>query len=671
MSRSFIEKSKYLILILAAVIIALSVCPMLGIANAGSLTDSDVPSEMKTERWYFDEQYFDIAFAKQYFADFKKLDKPVYIGVIDTGINYNHELFKKTLLWVEDNGTQKPVGYNVGNSATPALISDSASDYHGTHVAGIISSIILELGLEDSVKIIPVRATNSQNQFTSTAVAAAIRWLCGENGLEARLGHKLECSVINMSISILKSAITSSSSWSNLTKLQGAINDYVEKTVFVSAAGNNGKDTKNDISYPASITEIVSVMNYENGLDSARLNSTSNFGDYDLAASGTNVYSATSGTNSYGTKSGTSMAAPFVSMLAAMLKLRYPTVTASKLTQMLRGHESKITMRKGGYLIKGVDVKSVLETDFLASEDYKYITPTKIVSKLVSAQSTLKQNMRDRKDVKFFATISPADSHNPKYDKEIVWVVEKTNADGTTKISRIKNKGNKFVFDKSFGGSKNTVWAELAVGKETLVSEKTVIEIKYAPFDFSAIRITPVEWVTKDNANKKAPCYLGTPLALSFTDIQYCDASVEIKWFVDGELVQKQNGGTTFNYIPTTLGKHTIAAKIDGNKVAEFEVEVKLPLALGFTVFGVVLALAIGLTLVIALPLKATPFMVKSVKDRDEEPAENNADAKSEKLDSDDDGENVANDEECDEQSVEATADKDDFAESNEQIDND
>ena len=99
--------------------------------------------------------------------------------------------------------------------------------------------------------------------------------------------------------------------------------------------------------------------------------------------------------------------------------------------------------------------------------------------------------------------------------------------------------------------------------------------------------------------------------------------------------------------------------------------EVKLPLALGFTVFGVVLALAIGLTLVIALPLKATPFMVKSVKDRDEEPAENNADAKSEKLDSDDDGENVANVEKCDEQSVEATADKDDFAESNEQIDND
>ena len=671
MSRSFIEKSKYLILILAAVIIALSVCPMLGIANAGSLTDSDVPSEMKTERWYFDENYFDVGFAREFFADFKKLDTSIYIGVIDTGINYNHEIFKKTLLWVDDNGTQKPVGYNVGNSSTPALISDSASDYHGTHVAGIISSIILELGLEDTVKIIPVRATNSQNQFTSTAVAAAIRWLCGENELETRLGHKLECSVINMSISILNSAITSSSSWSNLTKLQDAINDYVEKAVFVAAAGNSGKDTKDDFSYPASITEIVSVMNYESGVDSARLNSTSNFGDYDLAAPGTNVYSAMSGTNSYGIKSGTSMAAPFVSALAAMLKLRYPIVTASKLTQMLRGHESKITMREDSYLIKGIDVKSVLTTDFLASEDYNYITPTKIVSKLVSAQSTLKQNMRDRKDVEFLATISPADSHNPKYDGEIVWVIEKTNADGTTSVSRIKNGSRTFVFDSKFNGSKNTVWAELAVGKETLVSEKTVIEIKYAPFDFSAIRITPVEWTKKDNANAKAPCYLGTPLTLSFTDIEYCDTSVEIKWFVDGELVQKQNGGTTFSYVPTTLGKHTIAAKIDGNKVAEFEIEVKLPLALGFTLFGVVLALAISLALLIAVPLKATPFMVKPVKDRDEVPAENNADAKSEKLDSDDDGENVANDEKGDEQSVEATADKDDFAEDNEQIGND
>ena len=102
------------------------------------------------------------------------------------------------------------------------------------------------------------------------------------------------------------------------------------------------------------------------------------------------------------------MSAPFVSVVAAALKLRYIDETASRLTLMLRNHESNVTMTKGGYLIKGIDFKSVLSTDFLADYDYKYITPSKITVKLVSSESTLKQNMRDRKNVEFLATIIPA-----------------------------------------------------------------------------------------------------------------------------------------------------------------------------------------------------------------------------------------------------------------------
>ena len=603
------RKRLYLFLLILTVIIIAVFSPVANIAYAQSLTDDDLSADMKTSQWYYDENYFDIAFARAYFENFQSLDKPIFIGVIDTGINYNHEIFKKTLLWVDDGGVQKPVGYNSGDSTKRELISDNSIDYHGTHVAGIIAAMILEMGLEDSVKIIPVRAVNSSNQFTSTAVADAIRWLCGENDLEGRLGYKLECSVINMSLSIMNSTITSSSSWYDLTKLQNAINDYAEKTVFVAAAGNAGKDSANDYSYPASIEEVVSVMNYGNSDDNASLNSNSNYGLYDLAAPGTNIYSATNGTNSYSMKSGTSMSAPFVSVVAAMLKLRYPNETASKLTRMLRNHDSNITMTKDSYLIKGVDVKSVLETDFLANEEYQYITPSKIIVKLISAESTLKQNMRDRKEVKFLATIAPADSHNPKYDNEIIWAIERMNGDGSTYVERIKG-GREFVFDSRFNGMLNKVWAELEVGNVTLSSESTEISIEYAQFDFSEIKITPIEWISKEE-EKEIPCYVGTPLTLSFSNIEYCDKTVEIKWFIDGELVYKGNNGSVFVYTPKTMGRHLITAKIDGYAVEELYVDVKMPVAVGFTIFGIEIAVSIVFVLIIALALKAKPFVVK------------------------------------------------------------
>ena len=601
----FKRKYGFLFLVILAALLIAVFCPVVNVAQAESLTDSDLSAEMKTSRWYYDENYFDIAFARAYFENFQPIDKPIFIGVIDTGINYSHEIFKKTLLWVDDGGVPKPVGYNSGDSTKRETISDNAADYHGTHVAGLISALILEMGLEDYVKIIPVRAVNSSNQFTSTAVADAIRWLCGEKDLESRLGYKLECSVINMSLSIMKSAITASSSWSNLTKLQNAINDYSDQTIFVAAAGNNGKDTASDYSYPAYIPEVISVMNYDNSTDRANLNDGSNYGDYDLAAPGTNIYSATKGTNEYAAKTGTSMSAPFVSVVAAALKLRYIDETASRLTLMLRNHESNVTMTKGGYLIKGIDFKSVLSTNFLADDDYKYITPSKITVKLVSSESTLKQNMRDRKNVEFLATIIPADSHNPKYDSEIVWAVERTNGDGSTYTERIKG-GREFVFDSKFNGTVNKVWAELKVGDETIVSEATEITIEYAPYDFSKIRIVPIEWISKEE-NGDVPCYLGTPIEFSFTDIEYCDKTVEIKWFVDGEMVYKGNNGSTFTYKPTTMGKHTVAAKIDGYVVEEIFIDVKMPLAVGFGIFGLEVAAGIVFAIVLALAIKAKP----------------------------------------------------------------
>ena len=365
-----LAKSKYLIVVLTLFILVAAVAfSAVGVAFAGTYSDPDVPKGLsQRDYWYFAENRFDLAGAREYFSTFDfSENEQIYIAVIDTGINYNHELFEKTLLWVEENGIRKPVGYN--SVTKDGNIGDSSSSYHGTHVAGIIASVILELGIEDYVKIIPIKAVNSSNQFTSTAVNNAIKWACGENTIEQNWGYKVECRVINMSISVLKSQ-TEGGSWADTTALQSTIDKYSDTAVFVSAAGNNGVSSVEDPTYPASLDNVISVMNYsEKTADELEINSGSNYGYYDLAAPGTNIYSASGANYAYST--GTSMAAPFVSAAAIMLALRYPSVTASKLSLMLVNHQSSIVIEKDGINHKAVDVMSILRTDFLADDIYE------------------------------------------------------------------------------------------------------------------------------------------------------------------------------------------------------------------------------------------------------------------------------------------------------------
>ena len=91
------RKRLYLFLLILTAIIIAAFSPVANIAYAQSLTDDDLSADMKTSQWYYDENYFDIAFARTYFENFQSLDTPIFIGVIDTGINYNHEIFKETL----------------------------------------------------------------------------------------------------------------------------------------------------------------------------------------------------------------------------------------------------------------------------------------------------------------------------------------------------------------------------------------------------------------------------------------------------------------------------------------------------------------------------------------------------------------------------------------------
>ncbi len=244
------------------------------------------------------------------------------VAVIDTGVDYKHRDLKDRI-WrnegeipnnkIDDdkNGyVDDIVGYDfVADGVNCALGEDCSKrdanpmDYkgHGTHVAGIIaaeSNSIGLVGVAPKSKIMPLRAafaTPSSALLKSSDVYEAINYA---------IQNKAD--VINMSFA-----------GSNLGILVDAIeNAYSKGIVLVGAAGNSASTDK---LYPAALPEVISVGAVDYVGDKA---SFSNYGDWiDIVAPGVGIYS-TLPNNLYGTKKGTSMAAPFVSGVAALIKAK-------------------------------------------------------------------------------------------------------------------------------------------------------------------------------------------------------------------------------------------------------------------------------------------------------------------------------------------------------------
>lgn len=253
--------------------------------------------------------------------------KPI-VAIIDTGLDYNHETFTgSNALWnnsaeipgngIDDdfNGYVDDVsGWNFINN-TPNYMDD---DDHGTHVAGIVVGVGLNIFAtpiaQSRVKVMALKFLDANGSGTTSNAIKAIYYA-------ANMGAK----VIN-------------NSWGG-TAYSRSLHEamtyaYSRGLIVVSAAGNAGSNNDSKPMYPANY-DVPSNIAVAATDDYDQKASFSNYGNsVAIAAPGYAVWSSIPG-NRYDFLSGTSMAAPFVSGLAAHAAREAPQLSGYQLKSIL------------------------------------------------------------------------------------------------------------------------------------------------------------------------------------------------------------------------------------------------------------------------------------------------------------------------------------------------
>ena len=248
-------------------------------------------------------------------------DSSVVVAVIDTGVDYTHEDLKDNI-WVN---TKEIPGNGIdddGNGYIDDVYGvdletgrDSGMDDngHGTHVAGIIAASnnhIGVVGLAYNVKLMPIKAGMASGFFNQSQIAKGILYAYN-NGAD----------VINMSFGGSASTIA----------VQDALETAYTRCVLVAAAGNDAMPNEDRPitapTYPAALSYVMGVMSVDMwGVESGFTNydvAAYSSVEYEVYAPGSQILSTIPG-NRYATWSGTSMAAPYVSAMAALLRSAYP-----------------------------------------------------------------------------------------------------------------------------------------------------------------------------------------------------------------------------------------------------------------------------------------------------------------------------------------------------------
>jgi serine protease len=253
---------------------------------------SDGPDPLRPEQWALDALGLPDAHAHS-------IGCGVTVAIVDSGVDLDHPDLRDRLVEGIDlvDGDSDPDDENG----------------HGTHVAGIAAAAVDNgtgiVGAAPCARIMPVRVLDAAGQGNDDTIAAGIRF-AADHGAD----------VINLSLG--------ESGLIGRLRKGGALNDamhyaYATGSVVVAASGNEG--TPRLRNYRPAVPVIVVGAVAPDGSPAEF----SNFGDpRTLVAPGQEILSTTptspttifpDGTEGYALLDGTSMAAPYVSGVAALL----------------------------------------------------------------------------------------------------------------------------------------------------------------------------------------------------------------------------------------------------------------------------------------------------------------------------------------------------------------
>lgn len=258
----------------------------------------------------------------------------VVVGVVDTGIDYNHPDLAANV-WSNPGGIGGCAAGTHGFNAINGTCNPLDDHNHGSHVSGTIGAVgnnaVGVVGVNWTTSIMGLKFLNAAGSGTTAGAIAAIDFA-------------VNAKIAGVNVRVL------SNSWGGGGFSQ-ALLDEINKAnandiLFVAAAGNDGSDNDATPHFPSSYNapNVVAVA-ATNNRDA--LASFSNFGlsSVHLGAPGVSVLSTTR-SNTYSYFSGTSMATPHVSGAAALI-LSTSALTTSQLKSQILNNVDPIPSLSG------------------------------------------------------------------------------------------------------------------------------------------------------------------------------------------------------------------------------------------------------------------------------------------------------------------------------------
>ena len=300
--------------------------------------------------------------------DLKYEIHPIFENVLlqDAEGNYVYHNAATTVYYYDryDFGNEHILHYPEKSGGT---IEDMAKDLfsfsHGIGVAGKIAYYIHAFGLEDYIKILPIKMDDYfKFEFDEYGTATTFKQLYSDAvlGKAYNIAYELGADILNWSVSGMNEGTFSE--------------EMAENMLIVQASGNEGQKT--DDRYPSVHDNVLSVMNYVKGTgDSLAFAPSSNWGPIcDIVAPGDDTVIPAGLNGKFTLQDGTSAAAPTASFASALALFRFRgynnynntniKLTSKVLKEMIPHCSDQTVAKSSSEIYPALDFKNILTYDF-------------------------------------------------------------------------------------------------------------------------------------------------------------------------------------------------------------------------------------------------------------------------------------------------------------------